>query len=287
MDTDLLKTFLEVRNTRHFGKAAENLYLTQAAVSARIKQLEQQIGSPLFIRYRNNLQLTQIGERLIPHAESMLIAWERARQDISLKKDQKHTLAIGATNGLWDLCLQDALSKYYTNMQDIVFRAEAQSQEILIRRLVERSLDFAILYEPAKISEILTTEIAAADLILVSSHADHAITKEFPDCYISVDWGTAFNTTFAQHFPEISPPILHTNLSRIALEFILSEGGCAYLPFRMVRDFLGTQLFHVEQTPTIERLIYAAYHKDNTHTSLFLDMVEILKVIYADSKSLV
>ncbi|WP_082880488.1 MULTISPECIES: LysR family transcriptional regulator [unclassified Oleiphilus] len=39
MDIELLRTFLEVKNTRHFGKAAENLYLTQAAVSARIKQL--------------------------------------------------------------------------------------------------------------------------------------------------------------------------------------------------------------------------------------------------------
>ncbi|WP_082881977.1 LysR family transcriptional regulator [Oleiphilus sp. HI0043] len=39
MDIELLRTFLEVKNTRHFGKAAEHLYLTQAAVSARIKQL--------------------------------------------------------------------------------------------------------------------------------------------------------------------------------------------------------------------------------------------------------
>ncbi len=39
MDTDLLKTFLEVSKTRHFGKAANNLFVTQAAVSARIKHL--------------------------------------------------------------------------------------------------------------------------------------------------------------------------------------------------------------------------------------------------------
>ncbi len=44
MDIQLLKTFLEVKATRHFGRAAENLYLTQAAVSARIKQLETVLG---------------------------------------------------------------------------------------------------------------------------------------------------------------------------------------------------------------------------------------------------
>ncbi|SUC17946.1 transcriptional regulator HdfR [Proteus mirabilis] len=44
MDTELLKTFLEVSKTRHFGRAAESLYLTQSAVSFRIRQLETQLG---------------------------------------------------------------------------------------------------------------------------------------------------------------------------------------------------------------------------------------------------
>ncbi|MEX2366994.1 MAG: LysR family transcriptional regulator, partial [Pseudohongiellaceae bacterium] len=76
MDIELLRTFLEVRNTRHFGKAANNLFITQAAVSSRIKLLEQMLESPLFVRYRNNLQLTEAGERLVNHAEEILKAWE-------------------------------------------------------------------------------------------------------------------------------------------------------------------------------------------------------------------
>ena len=66
MDIDLLKTFVEVVRTRHFGKAAENLYLTQSAVSARIKQLEEYFNSALFVRNRNSLQLTAAGEKLLP-----------------------------------------------------------------------------------------------------------------------------------------------------------------------------------------------------------------------------
>ena len=41
MDIKVFRTFIEVANTRHFGRAADNLYITQAAVSARIKQLEE------------------------------------------------------------------------------------------------------------------------------------------------------------------------------------------------------------------------------------------------------
>ena len=64
MDTELLKTFLEVSRTRHFGRAAESLYLTQSAVSFRIRQLENQLGVNLFTRHRNNIRLTAAGNRL-------------------------------------------------------------------------------------------------------------------------------------------------------------------------------------------------------------------------------
>lgn len=65
MDTELLKTFLEVSRTRHFGRAAEALYLTQSAVSFRIRQLENQLGVNLFTRHRNNIRLTTAGEKLL------------------------------------------------------------------------------------------------------------------------------------------------------------------------------------------------------------------------------
>ena len=48
MDIRFLTTFIEVAKTRHFGKAAENLYLTQSAVSARIKLLEEYFHTTLF-----------------------------------------------------------------------------------------------------------------------------------------------------------------------------------------------------------------------------------------------
>ncbi|HEY5717214.1 MAG TPA: LysR family transcriptional regulator, partial [Motiliproteus sp.] len=48
VDTALLRTFLEVQKTRHFGRAAEQLYLTQSAVSFRIRQLEELLGVKLF-----------------------------------------------------------------------------------------------------------------------------------------------------------------------------------------------------------------------------------------------
>jgi DNA-binding transcriptional LysR family regulator len=50
VDIDLLKTFIEVNQTRNFARAAEDLYVTSAAVSARVKQLESHLGVHVFVR---------------------------------------------------------------------------------------------------------------------------------------------------------------------------------------------------------------------------------------------
>ena len=73
MDIELLKTFLELSRTRHFGRAAENLFISQSAVSARIRQLEDSIGAPLFTRDRNNIQLTSAGERFLDLFDELFV----------------------------------------------------------------------------------------------------------------------------------------------------------------------------------------------------------------------
>ncbi len=272
MDTELLKTFLEVKNTRHFGKAAENLYLTQAAVSARIKQLENILGGPLFTRFRNNLQLTITGERLIPHAETILLAWDRAQQDVALKKKQKQVFAMGATSGLWDMILQQTLSLVHASHPELALRAEALSQPALVRHLMERTLDFALLFEPAKLAELVSEPVVPADLVLVSSKPDQRVEEAINRRFVSVNWGISFQISYSQHFPDTAPPVLHTTLARIALEFILEHGGSAYLPHQMVERLLGSTLHLVNGAPVISRQVFACYHKDNTRTQE-IDMV--------------
>lgn len=282
MDIELLKTFIEVKNTRHFGKAAENLYLTQAAVSARVKQLERILGAPLFTRYRNNLQLTTTGERLVAHAEGIIIAWERARQDVSLKKDQKHALALGATSGLWDLVLQECINIIHQEMPELALRAESHSEEILVRRLMERTMDLALIYEAAKITDLLSIPVSSAELILVSSKGDSSVEDAVNKGYVSVDWGISFNISFAQFFPETNAPLLHTTLARIALDFILCHGGSAYLPYRLVHEHLDSgALTHLADAPVIQRPIFAIYHKENRFSDDIEQMIKIIAQVAA------
>ncbi|MCW8928715.1 MAG: LysR family transcriptional regulator [Gammaproteobacteria bacterium] len=276
MDIELLKTFLEVKKTRHFGKAAENLYLTQAAVSARIKQLEQYMGTSLFTRYRNNLQLTAVGERLTHHAETILIAWDRAQAEAHLRDNQRKIIAIGGTSGLWDLILQGALNEIHKHLPDIALRAESHGQDILIRRLVERTMDLGLLYEPTKVSDLISVPVTQAELILVSTEKHQDIHEALNQDYVSIDWGTAVNIAHTQIFQDIRSPVLYTTLAKIALEFILYNGGSAYLPLQLVDHLLEKELYHIESAPVINRPIYACYHKENLNEDLIKDIINII-----------
>ncbi len=107
MDIVLLQTFLEIARTRHFGKAAEHLCVTQSAVSARIKLLESTLGVSLFSRRRNDIQLTPAGHGMARYAETIVRSWTRARQELALNGGLRHSLAVGCQLDLWPICVRD------------------------------------------------------------------------------------------------------------------------------------------------------------------------------------
>lgn len=72
MDITHLKAFTTVAHTRNLTQAAEKLFLSQPAVSAQIKAIENEVGTPLFTRTNNGMQLTRAGEVFLPEAELLL-----------------------------------------------------------------------------------------------------------------------------------------------------------------------------------------------------------------------
>jgi DNA-binding transcriptional LysR family regulator len=278
VDTDLLKTFLEVERTRHFGRAADNLYLTQAAVSSRIRQLESLIGTKLFGRQRNNITLTTAGERLKPHAESVLLALSRALQESALSDKQSLQLAIGGPPNLWDSWLHTYLSRIYQQLPTLALRADIQAREVLSKALLSRTLDLALLLDPPKIEELITCPLAELDLVLVSSYRDITFKEAVTRPYIQVDWGTSFNIQHAQILPAISAPVLHTSNGKIALEFIADNGGSAFLSEASCREQLAQgSLFRVSEAPVISRQVYAAYLEHNDKREMIEQVLQIMR----------
>ena len=284
MDTELLKTFLEVEKTRHFGRAAENLYLTQAAVSARIRQLESMLGVNLFNRHRNNINLTPAGERLKPHAEAVIVSLSRAIQECSLGSDQSLQIAIGGPPNLWDSLLQDYLNRLFQEFPGIALRAVAQDRESLTRQLVSHTLDIAMMFDPPKVDGLQVDKINSLELLLVSSYPNVSFEEVFKRSYVQVDWGTSFNMQHGQYMSHATPPIMHTSTGRIALDFLLQNGGSAFLPATIAQPYIDEQQLHlVLQSPTISRDVFTAFHVGSEKKEQIAEIIALFSRIEAES----
>lgn len=278
MNTELLRTFLEVSRTRHFGQAAENLFLTQSAVSFRIRQLEEIIGLPLFTRERNNILLTSAGDRLLPHAENILASWQLALQDVAVSEGQDIQLALGGTSNLWDTFLQAALPRLAETIDGLHLRTEISSAQELTRSLLAGRLDMIVVLDPPKVAELEAIKIGEIELVLVSSEADMTPEDLARTGYIFVDWGTAFNLQHARLFPQPVIPVLHTAQSHIALEFLLSHGGSAFLPTALMTPYIEQQrVFPVLGANSVSRDVFAVYSSTSTQMPSLQPAVDLLR----------
>jgi len=259
MDLELLRTFLEVNRCRHFGKAAEALHVTQAAVSARIKQLESILDVRLFDRFKRDIRLTPEGHRLLAHAEGLLQGWDKARQEISVGGAAQQ-LSIGGSTRLWDVALQEWFIDLRSKLPELAIITESQTPNALTRRLLDGLLDVAFMLAPPQLEALQTKEVALVQLVLVSSKQDQTIEQALAEHYLMVDWGLEHGVIHRRTFPDAPEPLVRIGQVHLALKHILEVGGNAYLPARMVTDDIATgQLYLVSDAPAIDHTVHAVY----------------------------
>lgn len=278
MNTDLLRTFLEVAKTRHFGHAADNLYLTQSAVSSRIRQLEETVGVPLFTRQRNNILLTPSGERLLPHAENMLVAWQVALQEVGAPPNQSMQLTLGGTSNLWDTFLQSVLPQLAGRFPNLYIRTEINSSQELTRALLAGRVDIITVLDPPTNVDLEARRIGGLELMMVASSPNLHI-EDIPNIgHVFVDWGTAFNLEQARLFNEPVAPSLHTGQAHIALEFLLSHGGAAFLPTALVTPSLDHGLlFAIEDAESATQDVHLVFSKASEKLVQFSPIIAMLE----------
>ena len=280
MDISLLKTFLEVAKIRHFGRAADVLFVTQSAVSARIKLLESALGVELFNCKRNDIQLTPAGMRLVRHAETIVKGWDRARQEIALDEKGAESLAVGSPFDLWGILLREWAVHLRRQSSQLVLQIEVQPAEILVGRLVNGLLDLALLFEPPQMPDLAIRQMAEIPLILVSGAAGCSLDEALHGNYYMVDWGSVFARSHAEFFPDIPSPVARLTSGTPARDLILSVGGAAYLAEQMVQqDLEQGRLHRVVDAPVIERTAFAVYRPGAEKRIEMLQALNALKQV--------
>ena len=268
MDSELLKTFLEVSRTRHFGRAAETLYLTQSAVSFRIRQLENQLGVNLFTRHRNNIRLTTAGERLLPYAENLMNTWLAAKRDVSLTS-QHNQLSIGASASLWECMLTPWLSLLYQEHKDVQVETRMASRQSLVKQLHDRRLDLLLTTEAPKMDEFTSQLLGHFDLAL---YAESSKCSRDSLTYIRIEWGADFQQYESEFIQGDEIPVLTTSSVNQACQLIPALNGYAFFPIEWAKNQVS--ICPLTDSGVLSRPLYAIWLQNTDKQSIIKSLLK-------------
>ena len=136
---------MKIVETNSFTKAAEELALTQPAVSQHIKNLEDELGIKLFIRNHNQLHLTSNGEIVYKYARRLLAVSNNLYQTIKDEKANISSLTVGITHSVESSRVMEALAKYTNISKGLSIKVVTDTIENLHRMIKSFELDFLII----------------------------------------------------------------------------------------------------------------------------------------------
>lgn len=139
------KYIYEVYKEKSFSKAAQNLYISQPSLSARVKKIEDQIGVPLFDRSTSPLKLTEIGEIYIEAAKEIFEIEQRVENHINqLTTLKTGHLSVGASNLFAAYVMPQLITQFQQRFPDIRIRITEGNTTQLESMLSNNYLDFVV-----------------------------------------------------------------------------------------------------------------------------------------------
>ena len=269
MQLNQIKTFLEVCQTRHFGQAAENLNVTTSAVSSRIRLLEDELKTQLFLRVRNDVRLTEAGERLIPYFRTMLKTWEQARFSACVESDPRPNLTILAAPGVWESVDPNWIKRFLNRQSTIRLRLETAYSPQIFHRLEQGTADLAILMEPHASHDTMALKLGEIELKMMSDSAEQEVDALIKSGYIHVDWSTSFNTQFFEFFPNYLQADITVSTAKIAADLLVDFPGSAYLSTHLLEKISPLVKLHpVLRAPEFKVPVFANYAASSSKTQL-------------------
>ncbi|MGN6123269.1 MAG: LysR family transcriptional regulator [Sphingomonas oligoaromativorans] len=260
MDVAMARTFLEVVKTGSFVNAAANLHVTQTAVSARIRVLEEQLERPLFIRNKAGARLTPAGEHFLRFATTIVQAWERGRSAVALPAGKETVVTLGAELSLWNPLLKHWLLWMRRECPEIAVQTRIAGADDLMDRVQDGSLDVAVLYAAPRRLGVVAELLFEEKLVLVrTTRTGRELT---PEDHVRIDWGDEFAERYQAAFPEQQSPVMSISYGPLALDYILVVGGSGYFREGFVRPWLEDG--SLEIVPGSPEFSYSAYAVHST-----------------------
>ena len=266
LDTQL-RTFLQIAQHGSFRRAAEELFVTQAAVTSRIKMLEQWLGFAVFARHRRGADLTEQGERFIGFARNALDVIDRGREEAKQASSYRVSYRFMSQYLLLESYALDWVDWMRQRVADVSVSIDSGPSMVAAKQISHGLLDIAVGYQYQMTRGVVFEILFNETLILVTSFADPA---DWRDNYIPIGWDDEFDDEQRRFIgePQRGYP-LRTPFIDTARALILREAGSAYVVERAALPLIEQgRLRRVDEAPVFERPAYALYPSNPSHPEI-------------------
>jgi DNA-binding transcriptional LysR family regulator len=168
MDLDQLHTFLEIVRLKSFSKAAVSCFRTQPAVSAQVRQLEQELNASLFERLGTKIALTAAGRIFADYAEQILELRRRAQNQINeLERVPRGELVIAANEATCIYILPRVFSEYKKRFPNVQILVDRSFGSRVVDAVVDNQADFGIVQLPVKEKRLQVAKIHSDEIKVI------------------------------------------------------------------------------------------------------------------------
>ncbi len=171
MEIRQLKAFMAIAEARTFTAAAQRIHYTQAALSMQIKQLEKEVGVPLFTRMPRRVVLTEAGERLLERAHHIMREHDAALAELAeLAGAERGRLRLGSASGMVSA---DSLPPILKRLRRAHPHAEVSvssgTSEELVKKILAGETDAAFVSLPVQARNVETELLTSDQLVAIAS----------------------------------------------------------------------------------------------------------------------
>ncbi|HZS55027.1 MAG TPA: LysR family transcriptional regulator [Bryobacteraceae bacterium] len=168
MDLDQLHTFLEIVRLKSFSKAALTCYRTQPAISAQVRQLEQELNTTLFERLGTKISLTVAGRIFAEHAEQILALRRRAQDAINeLEKVPRGELIIAANEATCIYVLPGVFAEFKKQFPNVQLSVDRSYGTRVVQAVLDNLADFGITQLPVQEKKLQVVRIHSDEIKLL------------------------------------------------------------------------------------------------------------------------
>lgn len=253
MNLQELRTFLTIVETGSLVRASEVLHVTQSTVTARLKTLEDSLGQTLLIRSKSGATMTAAGQRLHRYADTITELWQQARQEVSLPAGMAGVCNLVCDHDLWPHLGETLFQQIKDTVPDFAITVWLGSQADITGWLDSGKADLALTYGSA--TSARQDQIALQpDRIRL-----YRTPKGTATDYVFIEAGAVFGRDHAAIFAGTNGARISFGNATTGLDYLLKEGGCAYLPERMATAHRHLTLD--PDAPDFSRNIYLSFNK--------------------------